>query len=220
MDSLLDAQTELPLLHDSLIEERSNVLIDAIDRGEIDVALAYDAPDRPSYRRIPLLEEEVVYVCTAKNDREQGPISFASILDLPLVLPDKSDVIRSRLQTIADQMKLTMRIGYEVSSIAMLKRLVAEGGVASVMPYASVRDEFEAGILHIRRIIEPVPLLRLYLLHSTRRGPLARDGGLLDFLQKALTCFAEKLGDLARPLPALSRPLSDLAANPDEDGVM
>src|SRR5690606_8737034 len=129
-----------------------SVLIDAVGRGEVDVALAYDAPERSSYRRIALLEEEGVYVRAAAEDSEPGPISFTSILDMPLVLPNERDVIRSRMQAFADQLKLSMRIGYEVSSIAMLKRLVADGGVASVMPYASVRDEVEAGILHIRRI--------------------------------------------------------------------
>lgn len=214
---LFDAETELPHLHVSLVEEMSSVLIDAIDRGEIDAALAYDAPESPNYRRIPLLEEEVVYVRAGTEDREPGPISFTSILDLALVLPNERDVIRSRLQTIADQMKLSMRIGYEVSSIAMLKRLVADGGVASVMPYASVREEVESGLLHIRRIIEPVPLRRLYLLHSTHRGPMVNDGDLFDILQAALSCFTEALGELVRPLPALTRPLSDLATRFDED---
>lgn len=214
---LLDAQTELPRLHVSLVEEMSSVLIDAVGRGEIDVALAYDAPERSSYRRIALLEEEVVYVRAAAEDSVPGPISFTSILDMPLVLPNERDVIRSRMQAIADQLKLTMRIGYEVSSIAMLKRLVADGGVASVMPYASVRDEVEAGILHMRRIVDPVPLRRLYLLHSARRGPLTNDGDLFDFLQNALMRFVDKLGDLTQPLPALQRPLSELATMLNED---
>jgi len=214
---LRDAQTALPSLHVSLVEEMSSVLIDAVDRGEIDVALAYDATDRATYERIPLMDEEVVFVRASAEDRQPGPISFTSILDLPLVLPNERDVIRSRMQAIADQLKLPLRIGYEVSSIAMLKRLVADGGVATVMPYASVREEVEAGLLHIRRIIEPVPKRRLYLLRSIRRGPLVRDGELLDFLQTAVTHFIDKLGDLAEPLPALQRPLSNLAARIDGD---
>ncbi|WP_099867250.1 LysR family transcriptional regulator [Pararhizobium haloflavum] len=213
---LIDAQSELPRLHVSLVEEMSSVLIDAIDRGEVDVALAYDAPDRPTYRRIPLLDEEIVYVRAAKEDRDSRPISFTSILDLPLVLPNERDVIRNRMQTIADQMRLPMRIGYEVSSIAMLKRLVADGGVATVMPFASVSDEFEAGVLHIRRIIEPVPLRRLYLLHSTRRGPLVRDGDLLDLIQRELGSFATQLGDLVQLLPAFHHPISELPSELDK----
>lgn len=135
-----------------------------------------DAPERPSYRRLPLLNEEVVYVRAGSEDSAPGPISFTSILDLPLALPNERDVIRVRMQTIADQMKLSMQIGYEVSSIAMLKGLVADGGVATVMPFASVRDEFGKGILHICRIIEPVPVRRLYLLHrwgTLTKKPLA-----------------------------------------------
>lgn len=214
---LMQAQTGLPRVHVSLVEEMSNVLIDAIDRGEVDVALAYDAPESASYRRIPLLEEEVVYVRAAKEDREPGPISFTSVLDIDLVLPNVRDVIRSRMQNIADEMNLTMRIGYEVSSIAMLKRLVADGGVATVMPYASVREEVESGVLHFRRIIEPVPLRRLYILHNRRRGLMGQDGDVLDVLQAELARFMETLGDLARPLPALSGPLSALAERLDEE---
>jgi LysR family nitrogen assimilation transcriptional regulator len=203
-----EAEATLPQLQLSLVEEMSSVLVDALDRGEVDIALAYDVPDRPNLLRIPLLEEEVLFVRAASEEPFTAPIAFSSVLALPLVLPNERDVIRTRVQAIANQLALPLRIGYEVSSINMLKRLVADGGSASVMPYATILDEVERGILRCRRIIDPTPKRILYLVRSIRRGHFAQDDELLDYLQAAVRNFLGALGELATPLSAMERPLS------------
>lgn len=216
-DLIREAETILPQLQLSLVEEMSSVLVDALDRGEVDIALAYDVPDRPSLLRVPLMEEEVLFVRAASEDANPGPISFTSVLSFALVLPNERDVIRARVQEIADHLALPLRIGYEVSSISMLKRLVADGGSASIMPYATVMQEVADGILHSRRIVDPVPKRILYLVRSIRRGHFAQDDELLDYLQAAVRNFSEVLGELAAPLPTMDRPLSQVMQRLSED---
>lgn len=206
------AHAALPKVHLSLVEEMSNVLVDALDRGEIDVALAYDVPDKPGLLRIPLIEEEVVFVEVASDDNDPRPIAFSSVLAMPLVLPNERDVIRARMQTLADQLALPLRIGYEVSSISMLKRLVADGGSVSVMPYASVLDDLNAGRLWSRRIIDPTPRRTLYLVRSLRRGRFVYEDEFLDYLQCEFREFIGVLGDLVATLPAMDTQLSQTMA--------
>lgn len=207
------SDTALPKVHLSLVEEMSNVLVDALDRGEIDIALAYDVPDRPGLLRIPLIDEEVVFVEAASENNDQRPIAFSSVLAMPLVLPNERDVIRSRIQNLADQLELPLRISYEVSSISMLKRLVADGGSVSVMPYASVLDDLEAQRLWHRRIVDPTPRRTLYLVRSSRRRRFVQEDEFLDYLQCEFRAFIGILDDLAVTLPAmdmrLSRTMSD-----------
>lgn len=203
-----DADAALPKLQISLVEEMSSVLTDALDRGEVDIALAYDVPEKPGLLRVPLIEEEVVFVHTSADAEDLRPITFSSVLAMPLVLPNERDVIRARLQTIANELALPLRIGYEVSSIGMLKRLVADGGSASVMPYASVLDNVQAGLLRYRRIVDPTPKRILYLVRSTRRGRFVQEDEFIDFLQFGVCSFIGALGDLATPLPAMDGSLS------------
>ena len=45
-----------------MVEERSVVLVEALERHEIDIALAYEVHERPGLLRVPLLEEETLFV--------------------------------------------------------------------------------------------------------------------------------------------------------------
>nr|WP_281406257.1 LysR family transcriptional regulator [Aquamicrobium sp. LC103] len=212
-----DADAALPNIQLSLVEEMSSVLVDALDRGEVDIALAYDAPEKPGLLRIPLIEEEVVFVHAATDKDDPRPIAFSSVLAMPLVLPNERDVIRVRLQALANQLALPLRIGYEVSSIGMLKRLVADGASASVMPYASVLDYVEAGRLSCRRIVDPTPKRTLYLVRSTRRGRFVQEDEFVDFLQSGVHRFIRILGDLAVTLPVMDTPFSKVMARLTSD---
>ena len=42
-----------------IVEERSAVLVDMLERHEIDMALAYEVHERPGMLRVPLVEEEI-----------------------------------------------------------------------------------------------------------------------------------------------------------------
>lgn len=204
-----DADAVLPKMQISLVEEMSSVLVDALDRGEVDIALAYDVPDKPGFLRVPLIEEEVVFVHSATDINDPRPITFSSVLSMPLVLPNERDVIRARLQAIANEIALPLRIGYEVSSIGMLKRLVADGGSASVMPYASVLDDVKVGLLRYRRIVDPTPKRILYLVRSTRSSRFIQEDEFVDFLQVGVRSFISALGDLAIALPAMDTLISE-----------
>ncbi len=212
-DILRNVSETIPTLQLSVVEEMSPVLVDALERNEVDIALAYDVAERSGLMRIPLMSEEVLFVRSAGDGSEEVPISFADMLRQPLVLPNERDVIRQQLQKIADSMTLPLRIGFEVSSISMLKQMVADGGMASVMPYASVVEEVRRGLLHARRIVDPAPSRTLYLIRSLRRAHFKHDGDLIDYLNTALWGFCEALGDLAEPLPAMRTKLSTVASD-------
>src|SRR5215207_3129321 len=61
-DIVIAARDELPGIQLTLIEEMSVVLMDALEREELDIAVAYDVLQRPGIVRVPLIEEELVFV--------------------------------------------------------------------------------------------------------------------------------------------------------------
>jgi LysR family nitrogen assimilation transcriptional regulator len=165
----------------SVVEEMSFVLVDAIERGEIHLALAYEIADRPGLVRDALLDEELLFVTSDPGDGE--PIAFTEVLDHPLVLAGERDHVHQLVHRAAEAIGRQPKIAFEASSVSIMKSLVLEGPVASIMPYGSVIGELTRGELTGRRITSGGLVRTLYLVHSTRRPPLIHEAELAELIK-------------------------------------
>src|SRR3981081_3782466 len=141
-DLLIDARDQAPNVFISLVEEMSFALVEALERGEVDLALAYEVPERQSLYRRPLLAEEVLFV-TAPGGPAAATIAFAQALRHDLVLAGERD---AALRTVQ------IKVSFEAQSISVMKSVVARGHAASFMPYGSAIDELRNGTLVARRL--------------------------------------------------------------------
>lgn len=208
---ILQSRRDLPAVNLSLVEERSVVLVDALERHEIDIALAYEVHERPGVLRVPLVEEEMLFVSAPrKSGGEPLPptIEFSELATHALVLPGQRDGVRQQVLATAKRLALDLNVMLDVSSISMMKNMVAHGDAAAVMPYGNAIDDIERGRLAGRRIVNPALKRTLYLVRSLRRAPFKYEEELLELLAGASLEFAEKLGPLARRLDALDQPLA------------
>lgn len=246
-DLVLQARRDLPDVELSLVEERTVVLIEALERHEIDIALAYEVHERPGLLRVPLLEEETLFVAAPglaprsrahkgrrATARPGGPrakrtaavstdsathplaasIEFADLAGHPLVMPGPRDGVRQQVLATAKRLAIGLDVILDVSSVSMMKNMVARGDATAVMPYGNVFDEIASGRIVGRRIANP-PLKRtLYLVRAMRRAPFAEESGVLRLLAEVSRRYVEVLGPLATSLPALNDParLASLAA--------
>ena len=245
-DLVLQARRDLPGVELSLVEERTAVLIDALERHEIDIALAYEVHERPGLLRVPLLEEETLFVAapglapraravggrratkvppgkSAKAARVKpaasqtflgASIQFTDLANYPLVMPGPRDGVRQQVLATAKRLAVSLDVILDVSSVSMMKNMVARGDATAVMPYGNVIDDIAAGRIVARRIANP-PLKRtLYLVRAMRRAPFAEQRGVLQLLAQVSQQYVDVLGPLATPLPALQDPerLASLAA--------
>jgi len=200
---LVGAREAMPNVQMSVVEEMSYVLVDALEREEIDVAFAYSVPERPGLVRLPILEEELIFVSVPDSGDADKPIEFEEALRRPLALARDRDVLRSVIVSAAEERALVPNIAYEASSIVAMKKLVASGAAASIMPFGSAADELDRGVLQSRRIVNP-PLRRtLYLVRASRRGRLNNEKVFLEFARTALLRMADALGPLVRKLPGI-----------------
>lgn len=217
------ARSELPGVNLSLVEERSSVLIDGLEKLEIDIALAYEVHQRPGLLRIPLVEEQTLFVCApdalASSTRKRrdgarssgsdvtGPLlptmEFSDLANHALVMPGPRDGVRQQVLATAKRLALPLDVILDVSSVSMMKNMVASGDAAAVMPYGNVIDEIARGRIVGRRIVNP-PLARtLYLVRPLRRAQFQFETGVLNLLADAARRFSDQLGVLATPLDAL-----------------
>jgi LysR family nitrogen assimilation transcriptional regulator len=173
-----------------LVEERSLLLVEAVEKHEVDIALAYEVHERPNLVRVPLIEEDMLFLTAARGGARGGlgeDIAFARVVEHELVLQGHRDGVREQLQACAKRLAVELSIVLDVSSVSMMKDLVVHGDAAAVMPYGNAIRELEQGLVRGQRIVDPSVKRTLYLVRS----------------------MATRLGPLATRLPALDRPLSE-----------
>ena len=163
------ARLQLPGVRLSLAEERSPVLLGALEQHEVDVALAYEVHERPGLLRVPLLEEELLFItasrpgATGLQPAPDGPgtagppdmpsrlasIDFEQVLQHELVLPGQRDGVRQQVLSAARRLALEVRVQLDVSSISTIKNIVMQGEAAAVVPYGNVRDDLPVSYTHL-----------------------------------------------------------------------
>jgi LysR family transcriptional regulator, nitrogen assimilation regulatory protein len=199
-DILLDARDEMPEVFLSLVEEMSHVLIAALERGELDMALAYEVADLPGVSRTPILEEELLLV-TAPDSAPRGKtIALAKALERDLVQAGERDMIRRLIHTAAEEMSLPVKIAFEAQSVAAMKDIAARGLAASIIPFGTAVEELKRGTLIGRRIEQPAIKRTLYLVRPKQRPPFKHEAAFAKFLTRTLRRLLESLGPLAHKL--------------------
>lgn len=217
-DLVLQARRDLPAVELSVVEERSVVLAEALERHEIDIALAYEVHERPGLLRVPLLEEETLFVtapatrtrvrraATPTRTRDRcvgGRIDFAELAAYTLVMPGPRDGVRQQVLATAKRLAIPLQVTLDVSSVSLMKNMVMRGDAAAVMPYGNVVEEVRQGMIVGRRIAGP-PLKRtMYLVRPVSRAAFKDEGGVLDLIERICRQYVATLGALATPLAAL-----------------
>ena len=198
-DILVDAKNELPGVALSLVEELSHVLMQTLDRGDIQIAFAYGAEEpRPGILRQPILEEELLFVTAATAQKLPDTLTLAEALNHDLVQAGERDMVQRLLKTAAEKFSLPLHIPYAAQSIPAMRTLVVRGAAASMMPYGTAIEELRAGLLVGRRISD-LPVKRtLYLLTSANAQPLRHQAAIDAFLAKIADTLLASLGPLAR----------------------
>ena len=199
-DLLIEARRSLPGVSLSLVEERSVVLLDAIDRGQIDVAFAWNVAERPDLERVALLEEDLLLVTSPEAKVAPGPVSLAQALDFELVIAGERGIIRNIVQGEARRLGLTMRLAYEVHSISSMKALIARSGGATIMPYSLAPQELASGGLVARRIERPSITRTLYMVRPLKRAGFTHEEAVLSFLHGLSAKALASMEPYARPL--------------------
>ena len=83
----------------SLVEERTPVLLEALDRGQINVSFLYNIADRPGLERRAVVEEDLLLVTAPTKKPVPETCSFTEALEHDLVIAGSRGVIRRIVET-------------------------------------------------------------------------------------------------------------------------
>ena len=197
---LIDARASMPGVHLSVVEERSLVLLEALERRQINISFAWNAPDKAGLDRLALLEEDLLLVTAPGEAGGEGAVSLAEALSHDLAIAGERGVIRNIVQAEARRLALPLRLAYEVHSVNAMKALIARGGAATIMPFSLAPRELATGELVARRIDRPVLTRTLYAVRPARAAAFAREDEIRGFLDDVIRKALAMLGPYARPL--------------------
>jgi LysR family nitrogen assimilation transcriptional regulator len=194
-----------------LVEETSQVLFDALKRGELDMLLAHEIPDSPGLARTPWLREELLFVTapepgavpTVRSSRDiVETISLADAMETELALLLRLDGMRDIIERVSGPLNLKPRVAFQVQSPQALKILIVDHAVASILPYGLAFPELRIGGLVARRIVEP-PLTRtLFMARTEKQLSADNEAALAELMSLVRLRMFDLLGPLATPIPA------------------
>lgn len=197
---LIDAREQMPGVHLSLVEERSVVLMEALERGQINISFGWNVPDKPELERIALLEEDLLLVTAPHESGGDGSVSFAEALSHDLAIAGERGVIRNIVQAEARRLSLQLKLAFEVHSVSAMKALIVRGGAATIMPFSLAPREIAAGELVARRIDRPALTRTLYAVKPSVSAPFSHDREINRFLDGVAAKALAAMGPHARSL--------------------
>lgn len=199
-DLLHRARDEMPDVAVSLVEERTPVLLEALDRGQINVSFLYNIADRPGLERTAVIEEDLLLVTAPAQTPVAETVSLAEALEHDLVIAGSRGVIRRIVESEARRLGLRMKLAWEVHSISSMKSMIASGEASSIMPFSLAAEELRSGALLGRRIDRPALTRTLYVVRPQEREPFTHEDQIAAFLDHVVAELLKDIGPFARAL--------------------
>jgi LysR family nitrogen assimilation transcriptional regulator len=197
---LARAAEALPDISLHIIEAYTKESHELIAQGAIDVAINI-ANDR-WLERDPLIWEDLFFIASPRHRANvPGPIRLAEVTGETLVMPSTGKPVRECLEDLCRTHALQTRVVLEIDGLNPRKEAVIENLGCTFLPWVNVVEEYAAGSLIIRPIVDP-PVNRLIVMEK-RQG---FDAELATSLREVIVPLLELLTRRPAPTaPALSQ---------------
>ncbi len=159
-------------------------LVEGMLKGAVDVAMINPVPDDRMFYRDLLIEDLVVVGGPASDLQANNPMSFAELVDLPLVLPSSPTGIGNTVENTALRLKVKLRSRFATDSLQVAKGLIEAGLAYGVLPLSACGIEIESRRLRYAPLCEPALTQQLGVA-ATSQLELPRE-------------FAAKIGNIIR----------------------
>lgn len=176
-------QIQMPKARCAIIEGFSMHISEWLIEGRLDLGLLYNPEPSAQVSTRPLIEEALCLVSPMAADAGQdsskdlaGPVRFAQLSGLPLVMPQRGHTFRKLMETQAALHAVQLNVVWEVSSVGVIPDLVRAGLGHAALTAGAVRAHGELQHLRVRPIEAPQIISTLCLAEPAQRRstPLAR----------------------------------------------
>ena len=150
------------------------LVVESLNRNEVDFALVSILPDRLLVDSIPILDNSL-YLFSSPMVDTPSKMDPKDLVNYPLILREKGSGTRQSMERYLKQHGITVRRKLELTSNEAVKQAVKAGLGMSIMPLIGLKHELEAGELTLVQI-DGLPVRtqwQLISLKGKRHGPVA-----------------------------------------------
>ena len=145
---LKDLRKQHPAAEISVTSGTSEVLVDQILAGEVDVAFVSLPVDMRGIKTERLSEDQLVAIASPRHKlAKQRTISAYTLAGERLILGERGGNTRRLIDQFFAQAGVTLHVAMELSRQQAIKRMVEEDMGVGIVPLQSVKDEVDRGRL-------------------------------------------------------------------------
>lgn len=125
-------------------ENFGTTLSELIMNGRMDMAVIYGNREIHGLRFLPLLKEDLYFICPHSLGMPRKNIDLAELVDYDLFLPRIYNIMRKLLDEAFVQHNLAYRVKCEIESLTTLTSAVSAGLGCTVLPESAARDMLQS----------------------------------------------------------------------------
>jgi LysR family nitrogen assimilation transcriptional regulator len=165
-------RTRHPGIQLKILEGSSGQVEEWLADARVDIAILYRYG-----KAAPEMEQALAtvdsYLIGAAGDRltKAAEVPFSALHELPFILPGAPNGLRTALDAIARQERITLVPAIEADSLPLMRSTVAEARLYTVLPVHAVWSEVQDGRLQAAKIISPEVQRIVSMAMARSKGP-------------------------------------------------
>lgn len=165
-------RAQFPGIHLKILEGSSGQVEEWLADARVDIAILYRYSHAVPEQEQALASVESFLIGPAGDALTSAPeVAFSALHDLPFILPSAPNGLRTTLDALARQEHMNLVPVIEADSLPLMRSLVAQERLYTVLPIHAVWSEVQDGSLSAARIVDP-PLQRIVsMVFARNKGP-------------------------------------------------
>jgi LysR family nitrogen assimilation transcriptional regulator len=161
-----------PAVRLKILEGSSGQVEEWLADARVDIAILYRYGASLSDQEQALASVDS-YLIGPKGDRltSAAEVPFGALDDLPFILPSAPNGLRTALDAMARQERITLAPVIEADSLPLQKSLAAQERLYTVLPLHAVWNEVAEGRLQAAKIVQPPFQRTVAMAMAKSKGP-------------------------------------------------
>lgn len=155
-----------------ILEGSSGQLEEWLGDARLDIGILYRyANTAPEHEECLATVDSYLIGCRGDPLTATEEVPFAALHELPLILPGAPNGLRTALDAMARQDRITLTPALDADSLQLQKLLVEHERLYTVLPLHAVWEERAAGRVQAARIVSPQLQRTICMAQSKSKGP-------------------------------------------------
>ena len=176
----------LPQVRLKIVEAYSGFLKEWLQSGRLDLAILFGDKPESGLSKRALLDEQLVFVTSARATALPKKLSLERLAQLPLVLPSSEHGLRRIIDDACAPLGLQLDVLAEIDSLPSVKKATEAGIGSTILPLVSVAEEIAAGKLQASRIASDRMSRRVVCATNVTRPSTPASSAVIALIQEVI----------------------------------